>query len=185
MFIKFRQLSRQIHLWLALVSLVPVVIVIGSGILLQVKKQSDWIQPPTQKGLQAQKGYTLAPSVEFERILSIAKSIPALEVTSWQQIDRLDVRPSKGIIKIQARNHWEAQIDSETGAVLWVAYRRSNTIESIHDGSWFAEEAKLWVFLPSAIALLIMWCSGAILLYTTLKSRYRKRRTRQAHFKQD
>ncbi|MCY7296643.1 PepSY domain-containing protein [Alteromonas sp. a30] len=179
MFNYLRQFSRRIHLWLALVSLIPAVIVISSGILLQVKKQSDWIQPPTQKG------QATSPSIDFEHILSIARSIPELGVADWQQIDRLDVRPSKGIIKIRARNSWEAQIDAESGKVLLLAYRRSNTIESIHDGSWFADSAKLWIFLPAAIALLIMWCSGAILLYTTLKSKYKKRRARQHYHKPD
>ncbi|GFD86872.1 hypothetical protein KUL150_29310 [Alteromonas sp. KUL150] len=42
-----RRLSRSLHLWLSLVIFIPVVIVIGSGLLLQVKKEFDWIQPPT------------------------------------------------------------------------------------------------------------------------------------------
>jgi uncharacterized iron-regulated membrane protein len=44
-----RRLSRSLHLWLSLVIFIPVVIVIGSGLLLQVKKEFDWIQPSTQK----------------------------------------------------------------------------------------------------------------------------------------
>lgn len=169
MFNKLRQISRKIHLWLALAILIPCVIVIGSGILLQIKKQSDWIQPPTQKGQAAE------PSIPFEEILAIAKSVPELAIQSWHDIDRLDVRPDKGMLKIQAINHWEAQIDAASGEVLQVAYRRSNTIEAIHDGSWFAKPVKLWLFLPAGVLLLIMWCSGCVLLYTTLKSKYKKR----------
>ncbi|GAB3035104.1 PepSY domain-containing protein [Bowmanella dokdonensis] len=170
---KLRQFSRQLHLWLALVIFIPSVIVIVSGILLQVKKQSDWIQPPTHQG----KAHT--PSISFEHVLAVAQSIPELSVSDWTQIDRLDVRPDKGLIKVLAVNKWEAQIDATSGDVLQVAYRRSDIIEAIHDGSWFADAAKLWVFLPAAIVLFIMWCSGGVLLFTTLKSKYSKNKQRK------
>lgn len=167
---KLRQISRQTHLWLAMIILLPSVIVIGSGILLQIKKQSDWIQPPTLKGSAT------TPSISFEQILQVAQSIPELQVTSWEQIDRLDVRPKKGLIKVLGVNDWEAQIDAQTGDILQVAYRRSDTIEAIHDGSWFADAAKLWLFLPAGIILFIMWCSGSILFFTTMKSKLKKKR---------
>ncbi|MDC8831075.1 PepSY-associated TM helix domain-containing protein [Alteromonas gilva] len=166
---QLRQLSRQLHLWTALLILVPSLIVIGSGLLLQIKKQSDWIQPPTQRGTAQQ------PAIPFSEVLHIAQTIPELDVTGWQQIDRLDVRPDKGIIKVFANNRWEAQIDAQSGEILQVAYRRSDIIESIHDGSWFAERAKLWLFLPAGILLFVMWCSGLVLLISTLKSKYKKR----------
>lgn len=176
----FRQVSRQIHLWFALAVLIPTVIVIGSGILLQVKKQFDWIQPPTQKGqAQSQSTHSSEPTITFEKILLVSQSIPELEVKSWEDIDRLDVRPGKRMLKVMANNHWEAQIDANSGEVLQVAYRRSDTIEAIHDGSWFAEPAKLWLFLPAGILLMCMWISGAILLFTTLKSKYKKRNARR------
>lgn len=171
---KLRQFSRQIHLWLAVTILIPSVIVIGSGILLQVKKQSDWIQPPTLKG-QAKE-----PDISFAHLLDVVKSIPELEVSDWEQVDRIDVRPNKGIIKVLVSNNWEAQIDGQTGEILQVAYRRSDIIEAIHDGSWFADAAKLWLFLPAGIVLLFMWCSGIILVFTTLKSKYKKSNSRKS-----
>jgi hypothetical protein len=79
---------------------------------------------------------------------------------------------------VQANNHWEIQIDSVSGKILQTAYRRSDIIESIHDGSWFFNGAKLGLFLPSAIVLFLIWLSGVVLLYTTLKSKYRKKRYR-------
>ena len=178
MYSKLRRISRHVHLWLALVVLFPSVIVIVSGIVLQVKKQFDWVQPPTQTGS------TKTVSLSFDRVLATAKSIEQLQVSDWQDIDRLDVRPNKGVIKILSVNHWEAQIDASSAKVLQVAYRRSDTIEAIHDGSWFAKGAKLWVFLPAALLLFVMWGSGCVLLYTTLKSKYKGRiikRTRRIH----
>lgn len=169
---KLRRLSRQFHLWLALVIFIPVVIVIGSGLLLQVKKQFDWIQPPSQKGV------AVVPTLSFAQILQASQTVPEAKVASWQDIDRLDVRPSKGIIKVVSTTDWEIQLDSSNAEVLQVSYRRSDTIEAIHDGSWFFDAAKLWLFLPVAIMLLVIWMTGGVMLYTTLKSKYRKRHSR-------
>lgn len=168
-----RKLSRQIHLWGSLAIVIPVVIVIGSGLLLQVKKESAWIQPPTQNT------ELRAPTIAFADILAVVKTVPEAQVSSWDDIDRLDVRPGKGVIKILANNKWEVQINPHSGEVLQVAYRRSDTIEAIHDGSWFFEAAKLWLFLPAAIVLLLLWITGGVMLYTTLKSKYLKRKHRK------
>ena len=98
---------------------------------------------------------------------------------TWEDIDRLDVRPGKGIIKVRGKNHWEVQLNAQTGEVLQVAYRRTDTIEAIHDGSWFFEGAKLWLFLPAAILLFVLWVTGLVMLITTLKSKYRKQKYQQ------
>lgn len=175
----FRKNSRSIHLWLSLVIFIPVIIVIASGLLLQVKKEFDWIQPPTQKVQKVQKGQNSAPTLPFEGVLDAVKQVPQVNLNSWDDIDRLDVRPGKGIIKVRGKNHWEVQLDAQSGDVLQVAYRRTDTIEAIHDGSWFFEGAKLWLFLPAALLLFVLWVTGLVMLYTTLKSKYRKKKYRQ------
>ena len=167
-----RKTSRSLHLWLSLVIFIPVIIVIGSGLLLQVKKEFDWIQPPTQRAPNAY------PTLSFERILQSASTVAEANIVTWEDIDRLDVRPNKGIIKVRGKNHWEIQLDAQSGDVLQVAYRRTDTIEAIHDGSWFFEGAKLWLFLPAAILLFVLWITGLVMLFTTLKSKYKKRHYR-------
>ncbi len=86
--------TRKSHHWGAIVILIPVVIIIGSGILLQVKKEIDWIQPQTIAG-----SVKNSPSIPFDRILTIAKTIPEAKIQSWKDIDRLDVRIQKGIVQ--------------------------------------------------------------------------------------
>ena len=171
-----RKYSRSIHLWLSLVIFIPVIIVIASGLLLQVKKEFDWIQPPTQK---VQKGQNSAPTLPFEEVIDAVKQVPQVNLKTWDDIDRLDVRPGKGIIKVRGKNHWEVQLNAQSGDVLQVAYRRTDTIEAIHDGSWFFEDAKLLLFLPAALLLFVLWVTGLVMLYTTLKSKYRKKKYRQ------
>jgi hypothetical protein len=150
-----------------------VLVVISTGILLQVKKEFEWIQPSTQK-IELH-----ALNISFDEILLAASSVQEAKINDWADIDRLDVRPNKGIIKIQSKSHWEIQISTADASVLQTAYRRSDTIEAIHDGSWFFDGAKLWIFLPVAIILLLIWLSGCIMLFTTLRSKFKKRHYQQ------
>lgn len=148
--------SRKLHRWGAVACAVPMLLVILTGLLLQVKKQVPWVQPPTQKGAASGQ----APAVEWSRLLQVAKSVPEAAISDWSDIERIDVQPRKGIAKLQSSNHWELQIDLASADVLSATYRRSDLIESLHDGSFFSDAAKLWVFLPNGLILLGLWLTG-------------------------
>jgi hypothetical protein len=79
--------------------------------------------------------------------------------------------------KVWLQNGWEVQVDLGTGAVLQSAYRRSDLIESIHDGSIFAGNlTKLGVFLPSGIALLLLWLTGLWMLWLPFSVKRKRRK---------
>jgi hypothetical protein len=106
--------------------------------------------------------------------------VPSLGVSGWGDVDRLDVRPGKGIVKVTLYSRWEAQIDLGSGEVLQTAYRRSDLIESIHDGSFFAGDwTKLGLFLPAGLTLLMLWLSGVWMLWVNLHGKRKKRRERE------
>ena len=147
--------TRKTHYWGAFVIILPISIVITTGILLQLKKEVNWIQPPTSNAVHAN-----APTISFDNILNSVKTADEANITSWDDVDRLDVRIDKGIVKVRGKNRWEVQVDTETGDVLQVAYRRSDLIESLHDGSWFHDKVKIWLFLPSGIILFVLWITG-------------------------
>jgi len=122
-----------------------------------VKKQVTWVQPPTIKGVAK------VPTLSFEQILQISGTVPEGNIVTWKDIDRLDVRPHKGVVKVRAKNHMEIQIDNKTGKILQIQRRRSDFIESVHDGSYFHKHAKFWIFLPASIILLFLWFTGMYL----------------------
>jgi len=161
--------SRKLHRWGAIIICVPLLLVILSGILLQVKKQSTWIQPAAIKG----SGQT--PEVNWQQILDAASSVSVAEVSTWSDVDRVDVRPGKGMAKVQCKNRWEVQVDLATGEVLASNYRRSDFIESLHDGSFFSDEAKLWLFLPNGLILLGLWFTGVYLWWLPISARRKKK----------
>ena len=154
---KLSKLSRVLHRWGSIIALLPITIIVFSGIVLQLKKVSPYIQPPTQRGAGTE------PAIGFERILKVARSVPEAEIESWEDIDRLDVRPGKGVVKVRCKNRYEVQIDTETAEILQVAFRRSDLIESIHDGSYFNDHFKLRVFLPAGIVLAMLVITGIYL----------------------
>ncbi|MFZ9691103.1 MAG: PepSY domain-containing protein [Phycisphaerales bacterium] len=159
--------SRTLHRWGALACALPLLVVIASGLLLQVKKQVPWVQPPTARGERE----NVDPAQTWSDILAVARSVPEAEVSGWSDIDRLDVRPERGLVKVQCRNRWELQIDLESGALLSSTKRRSDLIESLHDGSFFGEPVKLGVFLTSGVLLLVLWFTGVWLWYLPIRNR--------------
>ena len=163
------RLNRIIHRWGSLAIALPTLIVLISGVVLQLKKQSDWIQPATQVGLRQ------PPEISFSRILDVAKTVPEAKVQGWNDIDRLDVRPGKGMLKIRCKNRWEIQLDAASGDVLQVAFRRSDLIESLHDGSYFGGVVKLGIFLPAAIILMVLWGTGIYLFFLPYLAKRKKR----------
>src|SRR5688572_30839540 len=154
---KFHLLNRKVHYWASVVVALPLLVVICSGLLLQLKKQVPWVQPPELRGSGKE------PAVSFAQVLEICRGVPEAGVKSWADISRVDVRPSRGMLKVWAASNWEIQIDAASGKVLQTAYRRSDLIESIHDGSWFGDKVKYWVFLPGGAILLLLWLTGMYL----------------------
>lgn len=166
----YKKLNTKLHYWGSSLIIIPFLIVLLSGILLQVKKEFIWIQPKTVKTSYRDL------SLNFDDILKAAMSVEKVGIKSWKDIKLLDVRPGKGITKIRTKDSWEIQIHNETAEVLAVNFRRSDMIESIHDGSWFHDNAKLALFLPSAIIMLMMSLTGLYLFFKLLPSKLRKKK---------
>ncbi len=168
----FNKINRKIHYWTSVIIMVPVLIIFCTGVLLQMKKHWNWVQPTEHQGT----GTT--PNLNFEGILAIIRGVPELGVSGWDDINRLDVRPGRGVVKVLLHNGWEAQIDLGTGRVLHTAYRRSDLIESLHDGSFFAGKwSKLGLFLPTGVALLLLLATGLGMWFPFSRSRKRRKTT--------
>ena len=166
-----RVFFRKTHRWGAILIALPFLLVLVAGILLQLKKDVTWVQPPTKKG----KGKEPTRSMD-EILAAVVKGAPEAGVKSWDDIERLDIRPKDGIVKVQCKNRYEVQVDFQTAEVLQVAYRRSDLIESLHDGSWFGDAAKLYVFLPVAAVVLVLWLTGVYLFVLPYAVKWRRKR---------
>lgn len=149
--------NRKVHRVGAILCALPALVILVTGLVLQLKKDWSWVQPPTVSG------DTPGLSIGWDEVLEAVAAVPEAEITTWDDVLRLDVRPNKGMLKVRCANGWEVQLDAHSGAVLSSEPRRSDWIESLHDGSWFHDSVKLWIFLPTAVLLLVLWGTGIYL----------------------
>jgi hypothetical protein len=167
--VTFNVLNRKVHYWASAIVAIPLLVMITSGLLLQAKKQWAWVQPAEHRGTGS------SPVLSLDDVLNRVKGVPEMHVKSWDDVNRLDVRPGRGVVKVWLQNGYEVQVDLGTGQILQVAYRRSDLIESIHDGSFFAGDwTKLGLFLPAGVALLLLWCGGLWMFWVPFRAK-RKR----------
>jgi uncharacterized iron-regulated membrane protein len=165
----FNVLNRRVHYWASFIVAIPLLVMIASGLLLQSKKYLSWVQPVEQRGTGTE------PTIDLGGVLASLKTVPEMNVQGWDDVNRLDVRPGRGMVKAWLKNGYEVQVDLGTGRILQTAYRRSDLIESIHDGSFFAGDwTKLGLFLPAGLTMLLLWLSGLWMWWVPFISKRRR-----------
>ncbi|MEM7105566.1 MAG: PepSY-associated TM helix domain-containing protein [Bacteroidota bacterium] len=157
---------RQFRIWHRYIGLVLSVLLVISaitGVLLAWKKNVDLLQPPSQKGIST----ALVDWKSFEEVAVIAVTALADSIgRANPEIDRMDARPSKGMIKVLfSEGNWEVQVDGTSGEVLSIAKRHSDWIENLHDGSIISEGFKLISMNTLGIGLLFLIAAGVWLWY--------------------
>jgi hypothetical protein len=106
-----------------------------SGLLLGWKKHSNGIiLSKSYQGKSSNPQDWLPLNDLRERALKIAREKISSDLSL--EIDRMDVRPDKGMVKfIFVEDYWGLQIDLTTGELLHIESRRSDFVENLHDGS--------------------------------------------------
>jgi uncharacterized iron-regulated membrane protein len=168
---------RKIHRWLALPLFVFMMLVGFTGLLLGWKKQAELL-PKTQSS----KKEKTASNIKIDSIQAIAEAY-AKKNKLDPEIDRIDIRPKKGIAKIVfSRNFTELQIDCKSGEILAISTRKSDFIEKIHDGSiidYFlkneSDYVKLFYTTSTSLGLIILSFSGFWLWYNPIRIRNAKK----------
>jgi len=171
---KVTVLNRKIHYWGSIIITIPLLLVIGSGILLLLKKDITWIQPATIKGVGT------VPAIRFEQLFESVSKVKEAEISSWKDIKRVDIQPSKGLAKVTSNNNYEVQVDMETGEILQTEFRRSDLIEALHDGTFFHDNAKYYMSLPTAVILLALLITGVVLFFQPYYVRYKRKKKKQS-----
>jgi len=155
---KFRVWHRFIGTALAFF----VVVSASTGILLGWKKNVNLLQPAERKGTAAE----LARWVTLDAIVRSASHAVDSVLGRPLDVDKLDVRPDKGIVKVLFKEgYWEVQVDGATGKPLSVSRRHSDWIEKIHDGSIIGDIFKITYTNVLGWGLLILSLSGFWLWY--------------------
>ena len=161
----FRFGWRELHLWASMIMALPLLFVIITGLLLQVRQLPgfEWIQPATANGSARDE-----PTLSHADLLKAVAAVPEMRVQSWTDIKRLDLRPRNGSIKVlSAHALHEVQVDAKTGQIVASLPRRSDWFEALHD--WTFMGARLWLGVPVAIVYLGLSITGIVLAYRVIK----------------
>lgn len=172
----FRWLHRKIAIFLFAFFLIVSV----TGLLLGIKKQTGLLAP-TKKGVSSDLSTWISiDSLQKNAIRFLHDSVSA---SLSDAVDRIDVRPDKGIIKFTFKDHFKGlQLDGTTGKLLSIETRKSDFIEKIHDGSILdkvfgtsGDRVKMYYTIVMGFSLFMLTITGFWLWYGP-KSLRRKRR---------
>jgi uncharacterized iron-regulated membrane protein len=153
---------RFVHKWIGISVVLFMLLTSTTGVLLGWKKNVELLQPATKEG----SSLALAEWISFDKVARIASKAIDSVTSKKIEIDRMDVRPDKGIIKVTFKEeYWEAQIDGGTGKVLSVAQRHADWIEHLHDGSIISEPFKIFYTNYLGWGLLFLSVTGFWLWY--------------------
>ncbi len=171
------KLFWTLHRWTGIIAAAFFACTATTGFLLLMKKKVDWIQPPMMIGAAGGVSEFITNQQLFESVF--AQEHPDFQ--SIEDIDRVDFRPNDRVFKVRSEHNWsEIQVDAVTGEVLSSRkVRRSDLIEQIHDGSFWADWVHEWVMPVISFALLFMVFSG-LWLWIEPSVRKRRRKKRQA-----
>lgn len=171
---------RALHRWVALPAFVVMFLIGSTGLLLGWKNNNGLLP-------DAQKGSSVEPSewVSLESLSQTARFHVREVLLLDDKIDRMDIRPDKGMVKVRFANHFkEVQLDLKTAQILSVSTRGSDIIEKIHDGSIIDyllatnhDEAKLGYTTLSSLMLILLSFSGFWLWYNPKRIRRQKHKS--------
>ena len=176
---KWVRLFRWLHRKIAIPLLIFFFIISLTGFLLGIKKQTGLLAP-TQKGSSSNVSQWLPVAELSARATKYLHDSVSKDLST--ELDRIDIRPSKGIAKfIYVDHYWGLQLDCTTGELLSIERRSSDLIENIHDGSIVDrllgsnEKAKVAYTVIMGLSLLLLVISGFWLWYGPKRIRQMKR----------
>lgn len=179
---KVLRLFRKVHRVTGALLFVFFFIVAVTGLLLGWKKHSGgYLLPESSRGTSTElRDWLPLDRLQANALQYLRDSVSADLST---EIDRIDVRPDKGMVKFIFTGHyWGVQIDGATGRLLQVEQRRSDFIENVHDGSVIDNylgtsdgQFKLFYTSVMGLALVLFTVTGFWLWYGPKRMRAAQR----------
>lgn len=182
--VTFFRLLWEVHKWIGVTAGLVLLLSASTGFFLLIKKKYDWIQPVSQAGTPGTPEQRATFAQLYDSIFTHScdehpDGFPAFQ--DYEDIERLDVRPDKNIVKVRSHVDWmEVQLDLTTAEVLSYKQRYSDWFEQLHDGQLIAGWWHEWGMPVIAIAFLLMVFTGYLIWLWPKYVKRRNRRRRQA-----
>lgn len=176
---KWIRYFRWLHKKIALALFIFFFIISLTGLLLGIKKETGLLAP-TQQGQSPELSLWL-PADSLNKLAN-AYLLDSVSADLSTELDRIDIRPGKGIAKFIYKDHyWGLQLDCSTGALLSIEKRSSDFIEALHDGSIVddlvgtGEKFKVGYMVVTGLSLILLILSGIWIWYGPRRIRQLKR----------
>ncbi len=157
-FVKSLRKTRPWHRYFGVLIALFAILSSITGILLSWKKNVQWLQPHDKHAIPIQPDSLWLPIHDLKKV---AESALHEKQVSDVFLDRMDIRPKKGLAKLLFQpGDWEVQVEGYTGTILSVSQRNADWIEKLHDGSIISDEFKLISMTILGIGLIFLSVSG-------------------------
>ena len=146
-----------------------------TGLLLGWKKQSDWLQPGTERGQKGELAdWKPISELSYAAVIAFRQNAGP---DANAEVDRMDVRPGKNVVKVRfEHDDYEVQVDGITGEVLNVGMRNADWIERFHDGSIVSDLFKLISMNVLSFGVFFLSITGLWLYFGPKRYRAQRRR---------
>jgi uncharacterized iron-regulated membrane protein len=141
---------RTWHAYVGLVAALPLLVIVVTGLLLQLRNQFESIQPKTLT-LKIVEGKSVLPMEEV------------LAKFPQGNVEQVIYRPKKGNYSIRLKDGSEVQMHPQSGEVVKDSPRRSGFLIDIHQGSWLGPLGQYAVHFGAGLSLIFLLFSGVLL----------------------
>ena len=165
--VKLLRNIRKVHRIVGVFLFIAFIVMSISGLLLGIKKHSGGIILSKSR---IGSNLDMTKFLSIDSLNSLANNYLHSKVSAAlsADVDRIEIRQDKGMIKFTFKEHYYAlQIDATTGELLHVERRYADLIENIHDASILdkvfntdGEPIKLIYTIVMALSLLIFSITG-------------------------
>ncbi|MGB0837025.1 MAG: PepSY domain-containing protein [Flavobacteriaceae bacterium] len=173
--VKLLRWARKVHKYSG-ISLFVFFIIIGfTGLLLTWKKNSSELIMPETRSIEMASLSKASSLFDLESKVKNYIDVHSLN-TEYSELDKIDIRPTKGIGKFIYKNGDEYQISLESGQILNYGKRYSDLFEKLHDGSYISDPFKLFYGTIMSLSLVIFSLTGFWLYLGPKNIKKRKRK---------
>lgn len=161
------------HLWFGVIFTVALIVISVTGILLNHKRGLGLMPDVPHEPSADFAGSLALDSLAAIALHSVAK--PTEASPTLRDVDRMDVRPRDGFVKVRMRNaaSTEVTVDIATGRVLHIGPRGDVFLEKLHSGEAFGSRGVL-LGDAAAVVIVITIITGYWLWVTPKRRRFRE-----------
>ena len=152
----------QWHIILGAICSLPLLLTAITGVFLILRQHLSFMQPPEIRRPAIMINKLISP----EKIIDVSGINPSL-------VNTIIYKPKSGIIQVRTNDQLEYHFSALDGSVLQFGPKRTSLFIQLHEGSYFGELVKNFVFIPMAFIFILVLFSGIYLTFFWLLRKIR------------